>query len=69
LESFRDMTRDLVSRYGKNNSKVAAQTYIRKEIGSVCENILRNIAVFKDTEKGRTGFMKFLESIGLKEVR
>lgn len=69
LEDFRKMTEDLVHRYGNKNSVADAQECIRKEVARVCENILRNIAVFKDTEMGRTGFMRFLESIGLKEVR
>jgi len=32
-------------------------------INSVCQNILRNVAVFKDDEKGRAGFHKFLKTV------
>ena len=32
-------------------------------INSVCQNILRNVAVFKDNEKGREGFHKFLKHV------
>lgn len=66
LEPFRDMASSL----GKNGKMTpeAAEEAVRKEVGRICEKILENIAVFKDTEKGRLGFRRFLESIGLKEV-
>ncbi len=32
-------------------------------INNVCRNILRNVAVFKDTEKGKQGFKKFVNKV------
>ena len=49
------------------NAKVSAleaSLNIRDEVNRICEEILRNTAVFKADEQGVAAFEKFLSSIG-----
>ena len=38
----------------------------REEIGQIFANILENCGVFKDTEKGNAGFVRFMEAVNAK---
>ena len=38
----------------------------REEIGQIFANILENCGVFKDTEKGINGFVRFMEAVNEK---
>lgn len=55
LEGFDDMVEQMSSR------GISAETYMSE----VCRNILLNVAVFKDDEKGRHGLHKFLKECDL----
>ena len=45
-------------------SALEASLIVKDEVGRVCEEILRNTAVFKSDEQGSAAFVKFLSSIG-----
>ena len=45
-------------------SALEASLIVKDEVGRVCEEILRNTAVFKSDEQGSAAFEKFLSSIG-----
>ena len=57
----KDFIVKLLSEYGASNTPKEAENIIKNEVSAVCENILRNTAVFKDDEKGREGFVRFLK--------
>ncbi|MDE7395993.1 MAG: UDP-glucose--hexose-1-phosphate uridylyltransferase [Clostridiales bacterium] len=44
---------------------VEARLDIKEEINRVCEEILRNTAVFKDDEQGNAAYYKFLGTLGI----
>ena len=41
-----------------------ARESIKTFVGSVCEQILKNTAVFKDDEKGKNAFLTFMQKAG-----
>lgn len=45
-------------------TKEEALTHIRNEMGSVCENVLRDAGVFKEDTLGQAGLKRFLTSCG-----
>ncbi len=55
LEGFEPMVRELSTR------GISANQYL----GEVCQAILRNVAVYKDDEKGRKGLEKFIKGLDL----
>ena len=58
LAKFPDM-KDFEGMISAIQNGETAESYIN----SVCQNILRNVAVFKDNEKGHAGFHKFLKGV------
>ena len=58
----------LVIKYGRKNSIDASKEIIKYEVGIVCENILRNTGIFKDTIDGQLALMKFFEYLGVSET-
>jgi len=57
------MLKKLLNTFGTKNTPRKAQSIIREEINSVCVNILKNTAVFKDDEKGKKAFERFMKEI------
>ncbi|MBR6788665.1 MAG: hypothetical protein IKM44_02530 [Clostridia bacterium] len=51
LADFKLLHKEIIKHNGKEMSKVEASIYIKAEIGSVCERILDNIAVFKTADE------------------
>ena len=41
---------------------------IRTEIGSTFVRVLRDAGVYKDTDEGRSGFLRFLATVGGKKI-
>ncbi len=64
LSEFKQMHKEIVKENGKEMSKVEAGIYIKAEIGSVCERILENIAVFKSADETA----EFLTGLGTFEI-
>lgn len=60
--------RDMIAELSKNSysSRQDARNAIKKYVGSVCEEILKNTAVFKDDEEGKLAFLRFMEKAGFK---
>ena len=65
MECHRDMIERLIKTSGAKITAVEAKLNIKDEINRVCEEILRNTAVFKEDEKGQAAFMKFLSTLGV----
>ncbi|MGI5878340.1 MAG: UDP-glucose--hexose-1-phosphate uridylyltransferase [Christensenellales bacterium] len=61
--------RAMVSEYGTSLSQTEAAVLLRREVGRLCVEILRDAGVFKDTLDGREGFLHFLESAGYVAMR
>ncbi len=57
----------LVSTYGRNLDDTDAKNVIRQAVGDKCLDVLHHASVFKDTEKGKTAFVRFLESAKIKQ--
>ena len=45
------------------------ENIIKTEIGKTFVRVLRDAGVYKDTDKGRCEFLRFLSSIGGREVK
>ncbi len=64
LYKHRDMIIDLSEKsYADRES---AREEIKSYVGTVCESILKNTAVFKDDEQGKLAFLRFMEKAGFK---
>ncbi|XCB30522.1 galactose-1-phosphate uridylyltransferase [Arcanobacterium hippocoleae] len=61
LSEFELVWNELREMLGDETDRSAAESAIRKELGSICERILENTAVFKDKETT----VEFLSSIGI----
>ncbi|MBE5792848.1 MAG: UDP-glucose--hexose-1-phosphate uridylyltransferase [Clostridiales bacterium] len=58
--------RELVREFGKNNAKEDADRIIKQGVAKKCNRVLADAGVYKQTEKGRKGFVRFLETVGFK---
>ncbi len=68
LNIHKEMIKQMVEE-GLSDNVVNAEKRIVDRINKTCKNILDNTAVFKNTEKGRLGFERFLNACGIiKEV-
>ena len=64
----KDMIQRLVDNHGIGLSEDKANNVIKLEIERICREILYNTAVYKDTEAGNNGFIKFMNSNDFKLV-
>jgi len=58
--------RELTKEYGTENTAEAAKAIVEKGVAAKCRRVLADAGVYKQTEKGRLGFVKFLTSVGFK---
>ncbi|MBQ3078542.1 MAG: UDP-glucose--hexose-1-phosphate uridylyltransferase [Clostridia bacterium] len=58
---------ELVNAYGNQNTQAQAEDILRKGVAGKCCRVLADAGVFKQTEKGRKGFVKFLETVGFQK--
>lgn len=65
LEKHINFINQLIIKYQRHNTLERAEEIIKLEIGNVCENILRNTGVFKETIKGQSALMKFFKRLSL----
>ena len=65
LEKHINFINELVIKYSRNNSEENADKYIKHEVGKVCENVLINTGIFKNTIDGQLALMKFFKELGL----
>ena len=69
LYVHRTMIKDLLNEYaGKKLTENQAEAAVKNRVNVVCENILKNTAVFKDDENGRAGFETFMTVIGAEKI-
>lgn len=57
----------LMKKYGTALSEKEAEEAVTAYVENVCENILKNTAVFKDDKEGKAAFARFLQACGLAE--
>ena len=62
----RDMINELSNE--KYLSRKEIRLAIEKYVGKVCENILKNTAVFKDDDKGQEAFLAFMQRAGFQKI-
>ena len=58
----------LIEKYGFDNTKKEAKEIIKKETSIKFWNVLKDAGVFKDTEKGKSQFAKFVDSLGFTKL-
>lgn len=65
MQIHADMIHALTEKYGTECSGEEAEQIVTAYVENVCENILKNTAVFKSDEKGKTAFQRFLQACSL----
>lgn len=68
MQIHQEMIERLINLFGSNNNEEKAELIIKDEIARVCECILDNTAVFKNSSKGIAGFKKFMQKLNMLEV-
>lgn len=68
LNKHLNWIRELVSRYGAECSEEKARRVLRDETGRKFLKVLLDAGVYKRNEKGLKGFIRFMKSLGFKEV-
>ncbi len=63
-----DWAKQLVQTYGTDNSAQAADEIVKKGVADKCRRVLADAGVFKQTEKGRNGFVRFLNTVGFQKA-
>lgn len=66
LEKHLNFINRLVIKYGRRNSDEVAREILNLEVGEICENILKNTSVFKNTIDGQLALFDFIEKLNLK---
>lgn len=67
MQIHAEMIASLTEKYGTVLSEKEAEEAVTAYVENVCENILKNTAVFKDDEAGKAAFARFLQACGLAE--
>ena len=65
LQKHINFINELIVKYNRNNPSDYADKIIKDEVGRVCENVLKNTGVFKNTIDGQLALMKFFKELGL----
>ena len=65
LYAHRDMIKELLAD-GLCKDMATAEQKVIDRVNQVCKNILFNTAVFKPNKQGKDGFVRFLNSNGVK---
>ena len=69
LYVHRTMIKELVEEYKEQNLTFEqAENAVKNRVNVVCENILKNTAVFKDDGVGKAGFGAFMTAINAKKL-
>ena len=68
VEKHLDFINKLILRYRRNNTYEVANEIVNIEVGKVCENILKNTGVFKDTIDGQLALFKFFSALGYEVI-
>ena len=68
VEKHLDFINKLILKYRRNNTYEVANEIVNIEVGKVCENILKNTGVFKDTIDGQISLFKFFNALGYEVV-
>ena len=63
LEKHLQFINNLLIKYGRKNSKETALELVKYEIGKLCEKILTDTSIFKDTIDGQIALFKFIDSL------
>lgn len=65
LEKHLQLINNLLLKYGRKKSKETALELVKYEIGKLCEKILSDTSIFKDTIDGQIALFKFIDSLML----
>ena len=68
VEKHLDFINKLILKHRRNNTYEVANEIVNIEVGKVCENILKNTGVFKDTIDGQLALFKFFSALGYEVV-
>ena len=58
--------RELIGEFGTKNSMDEADAIVKKGVAKKCNRVLADAGVYKQTEQGRKGFVRLLETVGFK---
>ena len=65
LEQAKEHFDDIVPFWGMVEEMRKKGQSLEDYLGNVCQNILKDVAVFKDNNVGEAGFDRFVEACGL----
>ncbi|MCR5564324.1 MAG: hypothetical protein K6F59_00825 [Gammaproteobacteria bacterium] len=68
LEKHLSLINKLVVKYRRSNNYEVADEIVKNEVGHICENILRNTGIFKDTIDGQLALFRFIEQLNLEVI-
>jgi len=51
--------------YGTFMDAAEAKELVYRQVGEICEQVLRDAGVYKDTPEGRAAFLRFLSTVGM----
>ena len=68
LEKHLSLINKLVVKYRRSNNYEVADEIVKNEVGHVCENILRNTGIFKDTIDGQLALFNFVAQLNLEVI-
>ena len=60
--------REIAARTGTDLTAEAAESALRDALADTCAQVLIDSGVFKNTEAGNAGVLRFLQSVGCKEI-
>ena len=65
IASHADWAKEFIERYNINSSiaKEELHSIVKQEIGVVFSHVLENAGVYKQTDEGKSGFMRFIKSL------
>lgn len=64
LKKHEGWIKEMRSRYGNKMSKEQAEKILRLEVANKFTKVLEDAGVYKNTQEGRTAFIKFIEKMG-----
>lgn len=68
LYKHRKWIEELIAKYGTHLEPEMAREILRQEVGNKFLNVLLDAGVYKRNEDGRKAFVRFMTSLGFKEI-
>ncbi len=64
-EKHYEWIREIMARRGPVETAAEAEEILRREVADVCAQVLIDCGVYKQDDRGRAGFLRFLESLSI----